>query len=141
MADTIVIDWFPGHRGRDVLCAHLQKMLAAPVRAASLKVLIPALGQTWLLFLRYFGVLYVKTHACDNKKFVSHETAFYYKYFAERRKLLMTYEKAIAEMIVFDPADIITTSDVESGKPGWGWGDGGHSGPPGITGEHPNGKW
>ena len=53
----------------------------------------------------------------------------------------MTYEKAMAELIVFDPADIITTSDVESGKPGWGWSDGGHSGPPGITGEHPNGKW
>ena len=55
----------------------------------------------------------------------------------------MTYEKAIAEMIVFDPADIITTSDIETEKPGHGFGDGNHdhSGPPGITGDHPNGKW
>lgn len=53
----------------------------------------------------------------------------------------MTYKKAMVEVIELENADVITTSPGSGGKPGWGWGDGGHSGPPGHTGDHPNGKW
>ena len=51
----------------------------------------------------------------------------------------MNYEKAMAELIELENTDVITTSS----KPGNGYGDDNHNhtGAPGQTGEHPNGKW
>lgn len=45
----------------------------------------------------------------------------------------MKYVKAESEIIEFSNEDIITTSGVsDSSKPGWGYGAGGHTGPPGL---------
>lgn len=53
----------------------------------------------------------------------------------------MIYKKAKVELIELENADVITTSN--SCKPGKGIGDQNHChvGPPGQTGEHPQGKW
>lgn len=55
----------------------------------------------------------------------------------------LKYQKAAAEVELFDDRMIFTKKSWGDDKPGWGFGDKNHDhgGPPGITGDHPNGKW
>lgn len=61
------------------------------------------------------------------------------------KKVKKVYCRPEAEIIRFKAEDVITTSGISSGgsskpnkngKPGHGWGDGGHTGPPGQNKKH-----